>query len=184
MLLGLAFVRSIYNSETDHIARRLDLTHLEQLIAEFYDWQGYLVKQNVKVGRRPAGGREMELDVIAYHPPSQRLVHIEASLDAHPWAKREERYVKKFDLGEKYILREVFTWLPPETPIERVAIFPSVAERETLAGARLQSIDGFMKDVKSQIACGKAMCKEAIPEQYPLLRTVQLATVGYFRALS
>jgi hypothetical protein len=126
----------------------------------------------------------MELDVIAYHPGSQRLVHIEASLDAHPWTKREERYAKKFDLGEKYILREVFTWLPPDTPIERIAIFPSVAGRETLAGAGLQSIDGFMREVKNEIGRGKAMCKEAIPEQYPLLRTVQLATVGYFRALS
>jgi hypothetical protein len=162
----------------------LDLTHLEQLIAEYYDWKGYLVKQNVKVGRRPAGGWEMELDVIAYHPSFQRLVHIEASLDAHPWSKREERYVKKFDLGEKYILCEVFTWLPPDTPIERVAIFPSVAERGTLAGARLQSIDGFMQEVKNDIGRGKAMCREAIPEQYPLLRTVQLATVGYFRALT
>jgi hypothetical protein len=53
-----------------------------------------------------------------------------------------------------------------------------------LAGASLQSIDGFMKDVKNEIARGKAMCKEAIPEQYPLLRTVQLATIGYLRALA
>lgn len=128
--------------------RRL-MTHLEQLIAEYYDWLGFLVKSNVKVGKRTMGGYDMELDIIAYHPGDKRLLHIEASLDAHSWPKREERYIKKFHMGEKYILSEVFTWLPPGASIERVAIFPSIAGREMLAGARLQSIDGFMHEVKT-----------------------------------
>jgi hypothetical protein len=160
------------------------VTHLEQLIAEYYDWLGFLVKSNMKVGKRAMGGYDMELDIIAYHPGEQRLLHIEASLDAHPWSKREERYIKKFQMGEKYILSEVFTWLPPGTLIERVAVFPSIAGRETLAGARLQSIDEFMHEVKSEIVKGRVMAKEAIPEQYPLLRTIQLALVGYHRTYS
>jgi hypothetical protein len=160
------------------------VTHLEQLIAEYYDWLGFLVKRNVKVGRRAMGGYDMELDIIAYHPSERRLVHVEASLDAHSWAKREERYIKKFQMGEKYILSEVFPWLPPGTAIERVAVFPSIAARETLAGARLQSIDAFMREVKAKVIGGRVMAKEAIPEQYPLLRTVQLTLVGYHRVLA
>jgi hypothetical protein len=27
------------------------MTHLEQLVYEYYDWLGYLVKHNIKVGR-------------------------------------------------------------------------------------------------------------------------------------
>jgi hypothetical protein len=81
-------------------------------------------------------------------------------------------------------LSEVFTWLPPGTSIERVAVFPSIAGRETLAGARLKSIDGFMHEVKAGIVKGRVMAKEAIPEQYPLLRTIQLTLVGYHRVLS
>jgi len=160
------------------------LTHLEQLIAEYYDWLGFLVKSNVKVGKRAMGGYDMELDIIAYHPGDKRLVHVEASLDAHSRSKREKRYIKKFHMGEKYILSEVFTWLPPGTSIERVAIFPSIAGKQTLAEARLQSIDGFMQQVKGEILKGRVMAKEAIPEQYPLLRTIQLALLGYHRVFS
>jgi hypothetical protein len=160
------------------------VTHLEQLISEYYDWNGFLVKRNVKVGRRKAGGWEMELDIVAYHPHQARLVHIEASLDADPWEKREQRYIKKFELGEKYILNEVFTWLPPGTRIEREAIFPSAPkDRTEIAGARLRSIDGFVKEIRDKILHGKVMAKEAIPEQYPLLRTMQLTLRGYMRTV-
>ena len=159
------------------------LTHLEQLIAEYYDWLGYTIKRNIKVGKRAKGGWEMELDIVAYDPQLNRLLHVEASLDAHTWAKREERYVKKFSIGEKYIVAEVFKWLPPGTAIERIAIFPNVAGRSELAGAKLRSIDDFMREVKDAITKGKVMAREAIPEQYPLLRTIQLALVGYYRAL-
>jgi len=157
------------------------VNHLEQIIGEFLDWRGFVVKRNVKVGRRGMGGWEMELDIVAYHPSQNRLVHVEASLDAHSWTKREQRYLKKFTLGDKYIRTEVFTWLPAGTAIERLAIFPSTAGRTELAGASLQSVDDFMREVKAAICAGKVMAKDAIPEQYPLLRTLQLALVGYHR---
>lgn len=158
------------------------MNHLEKLIAEYYDWKGFLVKQNVKVGRRSAGGWEMELDVVAYHPHDGQLLHVEASLDADPWARREERYAKKFTIGEKYILNEVFTWLSPKTKIERIAIFPSAPQERThIAGARLHSVDGFVKQVRDEILECKVMAKDAIPEQYPLLRTMQLTLKGYHR---
>lgn len=160
------------------------MTHLEQLIAEFYDWQGYLVKQNVKVGRRDSGGWDMELDVVAYHPHDKHLVHIEASLDAHPWTKREERYAKKFGLGEKYILGEVFTWLPAGTEIDRIAILSSAPkDRPKIAGADLQSVDEFMKEVRDAVMQCDVMAKGAIPEQYPLLRTMQLTLKGHLRRI-
>lgn len=160
------------------------MNHLENLIAEYYDWQGFLVKQNIKVGRRVAGGWEMELDVIAYHPKNGRLIHVEASLDADPWAKRLARYEKKFTLGEKYILKEVFSWLPSTTAIERIAIFPSVpVKREIFAGATLRSVDEFVKEVRDLVEGGSPIAERAIPEQYPLLRTMQLILRGYRRRI-
>lgn len=63
-------------------------------------------------------------------------------------------------------------------------MFPSVAGREQLCGAHLQSIDSFTSEVMSKIRAGKVMAKDAIPEQYPLLRTLQLAVMGYYRAPS
>jgi hypothetical protein len=66
------------------------MSHLEDLIVEYYDWQGYLVKRNIKVGRLGHGGWEGELDVVAYHPLNKHLIHLEPSVDADTWATREK----------------------------------------------------------------------------------------------
>lgn len=77
--------------------------HLEQLIAEWYEYQGYFVRRNILVGKRAKGGYECELDIVAFHPLTKHLVHIEPSLDANSWAVREARFKRKFDAGRKYI---------------------------------------------------------------------------------
>ena len=41
------------------------MNHLEGLIAEWLENTGYIVAQNHKVGRRPKGGWDGELDIIA-----------------------------------------------------------------------------------------------------------------------
>jgi len=160
------------------------MSHLENLIAEFYDWKGYLVKRNVKVGRLLHGGWEMEIDVVAYHPHTKHLVHIEPSIDGHSWKTREQRFIKKFGSGEKYLFKEVFTWLDPTTMVDRIAILVSHPPgRDFLAGAKIISIDEFMSKVRTEvIACGSA-ATNAIPEQYPLLRTLQFSHNGYNRVL-
>lgn len=160
------------------------MSHLENLIAEYYDWKGYLVKRNIKVGRLSHGGWEMELDVIAFDPHSGHLIHLEPSIDAHSWATRESRFTKKFTSAKKYILSEVFTWLDSEIEIEQVAILVSHPKnRDFLAGAKIRSIDELMAEIREKvIACG-IVARNAIPEQYPLLRTMQLTHNGYFRTL-
>jgi hypothetical protein len=77
--------------------------YLEQLIAEWYEHQGFFVRRNVLAGKRLKGGHECELDVVAFHPHKKLLVHIEPSMDASSWDERERRYKKKFDAGRKYI---------------------------------------------------------------------------------
>jgi hypothetical protein len=85
------------------------LSHLENLIAEYYDWSGYLIKRNIKVGRLSHGGWEMELDIVAFGPHTNHLVHLEPSIDANSWKIREQRFSKKFNSSVKYIFSEVFT---------------------------------------------------------------------------
>jgi len=53
------------------------MNHLEQLVAEWYEYQGYFVRRNVHVGKRSNGGWECELDVVAFNPSEKHLVHIE-----------------------------------------------------------------------------------------------------------
>jgi len=160
------------------------MSHLESLIAEYLEWQGFLIRRNTKVGRLGHGGWEMELDVVGFHPHTGTLVHYEPSIDALSWAIREARYKKKFDAGRKYILNEMFSWLPPSTRIEQIAVFVShPSGRDTIAGGKIISVDELMAEIRSKVtACG-AMMKNAISEQYPLLRTIQMSEAGYCRAI-
>jgi len=160
------------------------MAHLEDLIVEYYNWQDYVVKRNIKVGRLVHGGWEMEIDVVAYHPVTQHLIHLEPSLDAHSWVERELRFRKKFEAGKKYIGIEIFPWLGNKIQLEQVAIVSSkTKERVALAGGRIITIDEFIADVRKEvIAQGKASTK-AISEIYPLLRTLQLSHNGYHRVV-
>ena len=76
---------------------------MEEIVAEWLEYRGYLVKRNERVGRRAAGGHEGELDVVAFNPKTNHLIHIETSTDADSWATREKRFSKKFASGVKHI---------------------------------------------------------------------------------
>ena len=160
------------------------MSHLESLIAEYYDWMGYLVKRNIKVGRLSRGGWKMELDIVAFDPHLEHLVHIEPSVDAHSWETREQRFKKKFDRGAEYLFSEVFTWLDPAIPIEQIAVLISHPKgRDSLAGGKIVSIDELVLEIKQKIMPVGIASKSAIPEQYPLLRTIQLTENGYYKSL-
>ena len=158
------------------------MSHLEDLIVEYYDWQRYLVKRNIKVGRLGHGGWEGELDVVAYHPLNKHLIHLEPSVDADTWATREKRFKKKFASGKKYIFSDVFPWLDTCTAIEQVAVIPSHPKgRNSLAGGIIRSIDELAAEIRDKMITRGIMASKAIPEQYPLLRTIQLTHCGYYR---
>lgn len=160
------------------------MSHLETLIAEYLEWQGFLIRRNIKVGRLSHGGWEMELDIVGFHPHTQALVHYEPSIDALSWEKREARYEKKFKAGRKYILTELFSWLPQSIELRQVAVFVSHPEgRDAIAGGSILSIDELMAEIRTKVLeCGP-MVRNAIPEQYPLLRTIQMSHAGYYRSI-
>lgn len=161
------------------------MSHLESLISQFLEWQGYLVRRNTKVGRLGHGGWEMVLDVVGFHPQDKHLVHYEPSIDALSWEKRAARYKKKFQAGKRYILKDPFSWLPEDSKIEQVAVFPNHPKgRDAIAGGKVISVDEFMAEVKGRVAKCGPMARNAISEQYPLLRTIQMAQTGYMRTLT
>ena len=49
------------------------MNYLEQLVAEWYDYNGYLVRKNVRARKRASGGFDNELDVIAFQPERKRF---------------------------------------------------------------------------------------------------------------
>jgi hypothetical protein len=156
------------------------MTHLEELLAEYYEWLGYVVKCNARVGPLARGGWEMELDIVAYDPKSGTVLHLEPSLDAQSWATRAVRFEKKFAAGRKYILRDLFPWLPPTTPIiQRAIFFSTSANHRELAGAAVMTIDEVVAEIKQAVLTKGVASHAAISEHYPLLRTLQFAVCGY-----
>jgi hypothetical protein len=150
------------------------MNFLEQLVSEWYEFEGFFVRRNVKVGRRAKGGYEGELDVVAFHPKKIELVHIEASTDSDTWEKRELRFSKKFELGRKYIpsLFDGFE-LPPPRQIA-VLVYGSNVNRKTIGGGEIKLASVFMNELKSSLKEYK-IASHAIPEGFPLLRTLQFA---------
>ena len=55
--------------------------------------------------------------------------------------------------------------------------------RDKLAGAKITSIDEFMAEIRAAVIERGIVGKNAIPEQYPLLRTLQLSHNGYYRVV-
>ena len=73
------------------------MNFLEQLVAEWYEYEGYFVRSNVRARKRAKGGWDAELDVLAYDPSNLTLLHVETSGDAASWAERKLRFrTKKF----------------------------------------------------------------------------------------
>lgn len=161
------------------------MNHLERLIAQYYEWQGYVVRANTLVGKRPQGGYECELDICAYNPATHHLVHLEPSLDADTWERRECRFRKKFDAGAKHIKSIVFPWLDGSPhPIEQVAVLIAcVQNHTTVGGGRVVNLDELVAEIRVKILSTGIMAKNAIPERYDLLRTMQLLLCGYYRII-
>jgi hypothetical protein len=156
--------------------------HLETLISQFYDWKGWVVRRNVKVGRRDRGGYAGELDVVVYDPTTGKVIHYEPSTDASTWDKRAATYERKFKAGRDYIAKEVLPWLKPDFEPEQIAVFFNVPERRrAFLGKKAMSIDDLVKMIRDEIQKMGRVGKKAIPEQYDLLRTIQLVVCGYVK---
>jgi hypothetical protein len=146
---------------------------LEELVAEWYEFKGYFVRRNIRVGKRNAGGHEGELDVVGFHPTTKHLVQIEPSVDANKWEIREQRYAKKFAAGRKYI-PEIFAGFDLPTDVEQIAllVLPNKGTHQTLAGGRVMTVAELLEEIFTGIK-GLSIYKNSIPEDKPLLRSFQ-----------
>jgi len=148
---------------------------LEQLVVEWYEFNGYFVRRNIFVGPLKRGGFEAELDVVAFHPEKKRLVQIEPSTDAIHWNKRDIRFQKKFEAGRKYIPR-LFEAFKPLPQIEHIAlfVFGSGQRHPIIGGGRVLMIGDFMNEIRDGIT-SRSVANSTIPEQYIILRALLFA---------
>jgi hypothetical protein len=151
------------------------MTFLEQLVAEWYAYNGFFVRTNIKFGRRPAGGYEGEIDVAAFDPKTKKLIHIETSTDADSWAERRSRFCKKFGDAKRHY-KEIFDF--HFQSIENLAIvgFSQRTLNQIDFGSNIKVIlvPEFVQEVTRSLRSLNPM-KAAIAEGYPLLRAIQFA---------
>jgi hypothetical protein len=161
------------------------VNHLEALLNEYLTIQGYIVVCNTKLGRLDHGGWKMELDVVAYCPTRDHIVHYEPSLDANPWSVREERFSKKFAAAREHLLDiPQFAFLSESDVqrMEQIAVFPNVtAARRDFLGCRAIGVDDLMSEILTFVSERGKGSRFAFPEQYPLLRTLQMVVCGYYK---
>ena len=149
---------------------------LEELVAEWLEYTGYIVKRNERVGRRAAGGHEGELDVVAFNPTTNHLLHVETSTDADSWAGREKRFSKKFASGNKHI-KALYDGLTLPDEIEKKAIFAFGSDKnhKTVGGGKVVLAEDFILDIIRALK-GTSFLSRAVPEKYPILRVLQMIT--------
>lgn len=96
-------------------------------------------------------------------------------MDADSWDKREQRFDKKFKAGRQHI-PTLFSGLAMPAAIESIALFGfgSNTNNKQLAGARTMIAAELFREIVAVIGT-KSVAKEAVPEGYPLLRTIQFA---------
>lgn len=155
------------------------MSFLESVVREYHQWKNHVVRTNVKVGRRGKGGYTGELDVVAFNPDRQVLYHYELSMDSLSKAKREARFIKKFETGRKFA-HTLFPWIDPEVILEQVLVLPGRGSLPDIPEVTVWNLDDFMAQViRVDVRKVGYMVKAAIPEQFPILRTIQLLECGY-----
>lgn len=149
------------------------MNFLEQLIAEWYAFNGYFVRTNVKFGKREKGGYKGEMDVVAYHPSTKVLTHVEASTDANTWEERKTAIDRKF--GDAAHFTELFDF--DIKGIKRIAIFGFSKPKNPVKfkdDIELLTIPQFVESITEELS-KRSPQSAVVPENYPLLRAIQLA---------
>lgn len=138
------------------------MNHLEQLVAEWLQYNQYFVRVSVPVGARKLGGFEGELDVVGVNLARRHLIHVEFSLDALSLEKREHRFANKFERGRRFI-KDVFTGFDIPDQLEQVAVLQFTSGKvRSLGGARLVTVREFIHEIYAGLS-GTSPLSKAVP---------------------
>jgi len=148
---------------------------LEELVAEWLEYNGYIVKRNERVGRLAKGGYEAELDVVAFNPVTNQLTHVEAEGGAASWKERESNLRRKFEAGDRYI-KALFKGLTIPDEIEKKAIlYGSNKNHKTVGGGQVVPAKDYLLEILRKLK-NTSFSSQVVPEKYPMLRVLQMVT--------
>jgi len=149
--------------------------YLEELLGEWYEYQGYFLHRDLWVGLDASGDYECELDLVAFNPHKNHLVHLEMSTDLLHWQDREGHFTTKFDAGRKYLHR--FVGFQPPATLEQIAVvvFADASHHRTVAGARILLMQDLLAEILQTLR-SFSLSSLPMPPQWPLLRTLQFVS--------
>jgi len=151
------------------------MNYLEQLAVEWYSFKGYFVRSNVRARKRARGGWDAELDVLAYEPKGQRLLHVELSGDSNPWQVRKARFLTKKFIFTRAEYEDVLG-LGIRT-LERIAVVgysrTTPADRNWGDNIKVVLVPEFLQEIATKIRELGGPQRNVVPEGFPILRTVQ-----------
>ena len=154
------------------------MNHLETLTAEWLAYNGYFTRSSIKVGKRAKGGWEGELDVVGFHPARQHFIHVECSMDSLTWPKREKIFQRKFEFGREHAA-ELFSGMKLPTALDQVVVLGDAGaanKHRCLGGGRLIKSQELAAEIMNGIPAKSR--KSAVPEKFPLMRTLQLSIMA------
>jgi|SRR3989304_2553253 len=150
------------------------MNFLESLVAEWYEYSGYFVRSNPRTRKRQKGGWDVELDVLAYSPSDQRLIHIETSGDANSWQERKERFLKKkFILSHKEYELLIGSSVKQIEKIAIVGWSPARNDLNWRDDIKVVLIPQLLEKITTKLKETSPL-KQAVPESFPLLRAMQM----------
>ncbi len=154
------------------------MNHLETLTTEWLAYNGYFTRSTIKVGKLAKGGWGGELDVVGFHPARQHFIHVECSTDALAWPERKEIFQRKFAMGREYAA-ELFSGMELPTALDQVVVhgYAGAADKyRDLGGGRLMTSQELAAEIMNGIPANS--WKSAVPENFPLMRTLQLSIMA------
>lgn len=154
------------------------MNFLERLIAEWYQYKGYFVKQNIRVGKRLNGGYDGEIDVVAFHPVTKHLIHLEVSSDTSSWEERKIKFEKKFRITKTHI-PSIFEGFEVEEIEQRIVLLYGSKSKSDLNGVKIILVSDIMAEIYKEFK-DKKLLNGIVPENLALVRTLHvfISTMG------
>lgn len=157
------------------------MNFLEQLVAQWYGYNGYFCRTNIRFGRPERGGGHIgEMDVIAYHPETKEFIHVECSEDALTWGKKKEIFVNKFKKAQEFYDNKFPFY---NGKIQKIAITGFSRPRENTVqkmnfgmGIEVMLVPDFIVKVSTELSKLNPWNVGIHSATYPLLRAIQYGT--------
>lgn len=147
------------------------MNYLEQLVSEWYQYQGCFVKTNVRITNGKTKSVRHELDVMAYNYKTNECFHVEATTSTHK--SGDGRRIDRFKNAN---YKGIFGGINLPKKITKRVIFLHNRSDITIYdknGICALNMLQFLNEINAVLK-EKSIGSDIVPESFPLIRTIQI----------